>query len=77
MSEHGLPFATPTMTPLEQLIDEHRSAFLMQQWYAHADFEKRARAEIAANVESVNRSIGQLFRHAAARLAANFQGASK
>lgn len=77
MDSHNLLLAAPPMTPLERLIDDHRTAFLMRVWYANADFEKKARAEIAANVESANRSIGQLFRHASARLAANFQGDSK
>lgn len=58
------------MTALERLIDEGRAALMQREWYAHAAFEKKAKAEIKAMAERDRRSIGQRFRFAAARIAA-------
>jgi hypothetical protein len=65
------------MTPLETLVQEHIAAARERAWYAEATWERKARAEIAAMVESRNRGMGQLFRHAARRLREKFRGEYK
>jgi len=62
------------VTPLERLIDDRVTAFRVREWYAQAEFEKKARAVIKAMAESRRRSISQLCRFAAARIAAQQGG---
>lgn len=64
-------------TPLERMLDDHRTASLLRLWYENEAFAAKARAEIKAMVEHANRSLGQQHRYIAARLRANFKGDPK
>lgn len=78
-SDGGVPLTTLPpihMTPLERMIEDHRTAFLLRTWYENEAYAAKAHAEIKAMVEVANRGIGQRFRYARARLRAKFQGDS-
>jgi hypothetical protein len=57
------------MTPIEQLVDDHRKAALARADLAEAAFDRKAKAEIKAMAEVARRSLGQLFRYAIQRIA--------
>lgn len=65
------------MTPIEKLIAEHLEAFREACWYANAEYERKAHAEIHAMTVARQRGLGQIARHVARRLRANFQGGTR
>lgn len=56
------------MTALERLMSDHHAAWVQQQWYANAEYERQAKARIKALAECHRRSIGQSARQALARI---------
>jgi hypothetical protein len=73
MSEQLALIEPPNMTEIERLIYTRRAAFAERHHQELSQWEAQAKAEIARQVESANRSLGQLFRYARARLEAKFR----